>query len=108
MNWKDLNLVDALETIADASKARPQLIFKHSTRCGVSTMAKKGLEKEWNLDQVDPWYLDLLNHRPISQMIESRFNVLHESPQAILFINGAVAYHASHSEISVDDIRALL
>ncbi len=105
MNWKHLILEEALSTIVNDSKTRPQLIFKHSTRCGISTMAKSRLEREWNLDQLDPWYLDLLNHRPISNMIESQFNVRHESPQVILFNNGEVVYHASHSEISVDEIK---
>ena len=108
MNWKHVILEEALETIVQESHDKPQLIFKHSTRCSISSMAKNRLERDWSLDNVDPWYLDLIVYRSISNMIESRFKVRHESPQAILFINGAVVYHASHSEISVDDIKAQL
>ncbi len=106
MNWKPLINEDTVDVIISESNIRPQLIFKHSTRCGVSAMAKKRLEMEWDLNQVDAWYLDLLNYRSLSNLIESRFNIRHESPQAILFIKGRVAYHASHSAISVDEIKA--
>lgn len=108
MNWKHLILEEALETIIEASHQRPQLIFKHSTRCGISSMAKSRLEREWKLDKVDAWYLDLLKYRPISNMIESRFKVTHESPQTILFKDGRVVYHESHSAISVHDITKAL
>lgn len=108
MNWKHLILEEALETITEDSFAKPQLVFKHSTRCSISSMAKNRLERDWNLADVEPWYLDLIAYRSVSNMIESRFKVRHESPQAILFINGAVVYHASHSEITVDDIKAHL
>lgn len=104
MNWKHLILEEGLETIAKESHNKPQLIFKHSTRCSISTMAKGRLEREWNLENVDPWYLDLITYRSVSNMIEKRFNVKHESPQAILIDKGQVSYHASHNSISVNDI----
>lgn len=108
MNWKNLILEEGLETIVKDSNSRPQLIFKHSTRCSISSMAKNRLEREWNLDKVDPWYLDLITYRSISNMIENRFGVRHESPQAILIDKGEVSYHASHNSISVGHIANAL
>lgn len=108
MNWKHLILEVTLDSIVEDSYSKPQLLFKHSTRCSISSMAKFRLEREWNLAGVDAWYLDLIAFRSISTMIESRFNIRHESPQAILISNGEVAYHASHSGISVGDIAKAL
>ncbi|MFT4526508.1 MAG: bacillithiol system protein YtxJ [Granulosicoccus sp.] len=108
MNWKNLILEEALGTIVQESHNKPQLIFKHSTRCSISSMAKNRLERSWNLDNVEPWYLDLIAYRSVSNMIESQFKVQHESPQAILFVNGEVVYTSSHSSISVDDIKSHL
>ncbi len=108
MNWKHLILEVTLDPIVKASFQRPQLIFKHSTRCSISTMARSRLEREWNLDVVDPWYLDMITYRSISNMIESRFKIQHESPQAILIVNCIVIYHASHNGISVDQMAKAL
>ena len=71
-------------------------------------MAKSRLEREWKIDQIDAWYLDLLKYRPISNIVASRFKVRHESPQAILFKDGRVVYQGSHSAISVNDIAKAL
>lgn len=108
MNWKHLILEEGLETIAKESHNKPQLIFKHSTRCSISSMAKNRLERDWNLENVDTWYLDLIAYRPVSNMIEKRFGVRHESPQAILIDKGQVSYHASHNSISVGRIANAL
>lgn len=106
MNWTNLVQIEELDQLIALSKSTPVLIFKHSTRCSVSLMAKRSLEAEWNFNshQVIPYYLDLIAYRQISNQISEQFNVIHESPQAILIKNGNSIYHASHSDISTDDI----
>jgi bacillithiol system protein YtxJ len=100
--WIELNSEAQLEKVLADSITKPQLIFKHSTRCSISSMALSRLEKEWNLDgQVDAWYLDLLDYRGISNAIATKFGVIHESPQAILIRHGKVTHVSSHSGISV-------
>lgn len=106
MNWTNLVQIEELDRLIALSKSTPVLIFKHSTRCSVSLMAKRALEAEWAFtsNQVIPYYLDLIAYRQISNQISEQFNVMHESPQAILIKNGKSIYHASHSDISTDDI----
>ena len=36
--WIALNTIDQLDVIESASKTKTQVIFKYSTRCGVSRM----------------------------------------------------------------------
>ncbi|MGZ5221238.1 MAG: monothiol bacilliredoxin BrxC family protein, partial [Chitinophagaceae bacterium] len=45
MNWIPLKDEAGLEIIKMKSADQPQLIFKHSTRCGTSSMIKNRLEK---------------------------------------------------------------
>ena len=82
-------------------------VFKHSTRCNISSMVKNRVEREWNLD-FPVYYLDLLNYRSVSNFIASATNIEHESPQLIVFQNGKAIYNGSHSAIIVDDVKAEL
>ncbi len=103
--WTDLTDIDQIPEIIEASHDQPQLIFKHSTRCSLSRMAKNRFEREWNLDdKVKPWYLDLLTYRGVSNAVADQLDVRHESPQTILISDGMVSYKATHSNISVADL----
>lgn len=100
IEWRQLTDLGQLNEIVDLSNNQTVLIFKHSTRCSISRMALKNFEKEFNLeDKIIPYFLDLLNHRDISNEIANRFEVVHQSPQLLLIINGSVIYHDSHSGI---------
>tara|TARA_R110000868_G_scaffold307618_1_gene569277 strand:+ start:46 stop:261 length:216 start_codon:yes stop_codon:yes gene_type:complete len=68
-------------------------------------MAKSRLEREWNLENVEPWYLDLIAYRSVSNAIASQLGVHHESPQAILLKDGIMVHDSSHNSISVSEIR---
>ncbi|MCF8459917.1 MAG: bacillithiol system redox-active protein YtxJ [Flavobacteriales bacterium] len=102
--WKTMNSERQIAEIVELSHEKPQLIFKHSTRCSISSMAKSRLEREWNLENLEPWYLDLIAFRNISNAIASQLGVHHESPQAIVLKDGVVVYDASHNSISVSEI----
>jgi bacillithiol system protein YtxJ len=104
MNWIPLTSVDQLADIITRSANKPQVIFKHSTRCNISSMALNRLEREEQTDLVDFYYLDLLQYRPISAQIAETFQVEHASPQIILIKNGCCTYDESHMGISMDEI----
>lgn len=102
MPWNELTTVDELDTIVEQSKTKLQLIFKHSTRCGISKMVLGRFKKSYQLseEQADLFYLDLLGHRGISLEIAERFKVIHESPQLLVIKNGVVVAHESHGAIN--------
>lgn len=105
MNWKTLiSEAQFLELLANEPMFA---VFKHSTRCSISSMAKNRLERDWSFD-FPIYYLDLLNYRSISDLIASKSGIHHESPQLIIFQNGTAVYQASHSAITVDDIKEVL
>jgi bacillithiol system protein YtxJ len=104
MKWIDLNSIQQLADIRELSKTRPQVIFKHSTRCSISTMAKSRLEREEQPGAGDFYFLDLLKHRSLSNQIAEDFAVTHESPQILLIKNTTCVYEESHSGIQMDEI----
>lgn len=104
MNWISLTNEEQLHQIKVNSNARPQVIFKHSTRCSISSVAKNRLERSTQSDEVDFYFLDLITYRAISNKIAADFNVYHESPQVLLIKNGECIYDESHSGIDMEEI----
>lgn len=104
MNWIPLQTEAQLESIREKSAGRPQVIFKHSTRCSTSAMVKSRLERARTPDSIDFYYLDLLNYRPVCNKISTDFSIRHESPQVLLILNGKCIYDESHTGITMDDI----
>jgi bacillithiol system protein YtxJ len=105
MIWKNLEQLTALEEIDKASFTHPILIFKHSTRCSISDVAKARLDREDNLNGVDFYYLDLIKHRDISNALAEKYNVHHESPQILLIHKGECVYDESHIGITMAEIK---
>ena len=106
MNWIPMVDLGQLNEIISLSSEKSVIIFKHSTRCSVSRMVLKQFESEFDLeDQVTPYFLDLLEHRDLSNAIAEQFKVVHQSPQLLLVKNGMSVYDASHSAIEVAELR---
>lgn len=104
MNWKKFSDEAGLEAIKKLSTEKPQVIFKHSTRCSISTMAKSRLERATEPNGIDFNYLDLIAYRSVSNKIAVDFDVEHASPQILIIKNGECVYDESHSAINMDEI----
>jgi len=104
MNWIALTEEAQLDQIKEQSKQQPVVIFKHSTRCSISDMAKGRLERKTAPENVQFYYLDLIRYRNISNDIAKVFGVHHESPQVLLIKNGECVYDESHNGISMEEI----
>lgn len=108
--WKKLSHPEQLEQLIQDSFQKPVVIFKHSTRCGISAHAKYRLESDWGFSEedMDFYYLDLIAYRHVSNQIAETFRVTHQSPQIILICNGQAVFDTSHHMISVPVIRRAL
>jgi bacillithiol system protein YtxJ len=107
MNWNKLSDLAQLDEIIKTSQDKPVLIFKHSTRCSISSTALDRVERSWKNDEVkdlQPYYLDLIQFRNISTAIEEKFGVEHQSPQVLIIKNGDCIYNASHYDIRYADL----
>lgn len=106
VNWIPLTSLADLDAMSTASNEKPVLIFKHSTRCSISRMVLKQFEKDFSLeDSITPYFLDLLNHRDVSNEIADRFNVYHQSPQLLVIKEGKSIFDASHESIDASDLK---
>ncbi|HEY0668822.1 MAG TPA: bacillithiol system redox-active protein YtxJ [Sphingobacteriaceae bacterium] len=108
MNWTTLNQAEQLREIK--SSTGHSIIFKHSTRCSISLMAKRRVEQDWNdlPDDTSIYFLDLLSYRDLSHQIAELFDVHHESPQLLLIKDGECILNQSHGDISVDEVNEVL
>lgn len=104
INWIELIDESQLESIKIQSADKPQVIFKHSTRCSISSMAKSRLDRSVAPAGIDFYYLDLIRYRNLSNKIADDFHVHHESPQVILIRHGECIYDESHNAIVMDEI----
>ncbi len=97
----DLTSSEQLITIDKASFNQPQVLYKHSTTCGLcDIMWEEVIKGDFELN-----YLDLHKYRPISNEIEQKYNVQHESPQVLIIKDGKSVYNASHRRINAAEIE---
>jgi bacillithiol system protein YtxJ len=111
MKWNNLVTEAQLQDIREQSKENSVLIFKHSTRCNISRLALDRLERNWKQEEmqnVKPYFLDLLSYRAISDKIAHDFNIEHESPQVLIVRDGKIVYDRSHFDIDYQKIKEAL
>lgn len=104
MNWINITTPQQINDIKAATGY--SIIFKHSTRCPISMMAKRKFELDEKLfDDTTPLYfLDLIKFRELSKAVAETFNVQHESPQLLLIKDGECILDQSHSSISAEEV----
>src|SRR5690554_4838558 len=101
-DWVPLNDLQQLDEIITHSYEKTIVIFKHSTRCSISRFVLKRFEDDFYFpkEKIEPFYLDLLVHRDISNEIARKFGVEHQSPQILVIKNAKAIYSASHESIN--------
>ena len=104
--WIPLTNIPQLDAISKKSNTKTQVIFKHSTRCGISRMVINQFGDFYGLEEkdLDLYYLDLLNYRDVSTEVGYKFQVMHQSPQLLVIKNGTTVAHASHGAINDIDL----
>ena len=101
--------MEQLGQLIEESATRKVIVFKHSTRCGISRMALRQFEKEINPDiNASLYFLDLIAFREVSNEVAYRFGVIHESPQLLLIENGSAIHSASHGRIDGQRINEIV
>ena len=104
LKWISLTEIDELQRIAEKSFQKPQILFKHSTRCGTSSLVLNRLERASDIPDADFYMLDLIRYRNVSNKIAELFDVYHESPQVLLIKNGECYYEESHLGIDMFEL----
>jgi len=104
-NWINLINQSSLDALINISFVNKVLLFKHSTRCSISSLVKSRIESVGDNRKIkNCYYLDLLAFRQLSNKISSYFNINHESPQLLIIDKGKCIAHFSHLDITWDNI----
>lgn len=104
--WNHLSSSAQLEEIRLKSQVQPCIIFKHSTRCSISSIAEQRLNNtESPSTKAHYYFLDLLSYRPLSNAIAELFEVEHESPQVLLISKGNCVFDESHLGIDAAELQ---
>ncbi len=104
MIWEDFK---SIENVDELSKTKKVLIFKHSTRCSISSTALNRFERNWKDNysaNIKLFYLDLIANRQLSDLVAKHYEVEHESPQVLLILDGKCIYNTSHLNINVNEL----
>lgn len=108
IEWIPLTEMSTLDEIDQISQNRPVLIFKHSTRCAISSMVLNKFENSCgNQSGFEMYFLDVIARRDISNEIEVKYGILHQSPQVILVWKGKAIYDESHTGISFVEVERI-
>lgn len=99
--WIAIETGQILKEILEKSEETLQVIYKHSTSCGISSMVLRKFQQAhiMNQDKAAYYLLDLLANRTISNEVSVVLGVQHQSPQLLLIKDGSVVAHYSHYEI---------
>ena len=93
-----------LEQLLERSHEAPVLLFKHSSTCPISAAAYRQIKQV----EADVALVVVQKARKVSQEIEKRTGVRHESPQALVVRNGSVVWSASHWDVTADAVNGAL
>lgn len=108
--WVQLTETQQLDKIDQLSEIQSIVIFKHSTRCGISRSVLRRFETEFDLDVENTkyYFLDLLSYRDLSKEIAFRYHAVHESPQLLVIQKSKVVYNVSHHDIQASGLKSVI
>ncbi|TAF67802.1 MAG: bacillithiol system redox-active protein YtxJ [Cytophagales bacterium] len=110
ITWKNIENEQVLEKLLSQpeNEETPILIFKHSTRCSISANVLDRLQRQWDTkshEAVQTYLIKVIEERPLSNALSQRLGITHESPQLFLLKNGKLLFHASHYDISYNEVK---
>ena len=97
---KPLSTNEDVQDIINASHAHPQIIFKHSHVCAMSSHALAELEIFDEASNIDIHILIIQETGDLKLHIAELFHIPHESPQVIALNNGEVSVVFNHWDIT--------
>ena len=100
-------MLENTEELEDIFKVPKALVFKHSTRCGISRFAYAEVMKYLESCRADIclFIVDVIKNKHISKEIQKKTGITHESPQVLLIKSGAVIWHDSHWNITEQNLK---
>ena len=95
---------DSLDRFLTQSNGSPVIIFKHSNTCGISARA----HAQVSMLAHPVGLVTVQQAREVSDEIEARTGVAHETPQVFIIRDREVLWSASHGQIKAEAVEAAL
>ncbi len=110
MNLKIIENTNDLDNALKNAETTPIVLFKHSSTCPISAGAYSRIAKsiEDGSLKADVYMLIVQKSRELSNYIEEKFGIQHESPQVIVMYKNEAVWSASHNSIKVEAINEAL
>lgn len=103
--WSKICDISEFQEVLQRSNEEPVMLFKHSTRCSISSVALARIETDPTIaKELKSFLVDVIACRPLSNLIAEHFHVQHESPQALIIFQGECIFDESHLGISAKEI----
>lgn len=101
-NIIEISTANHWEEVLVKSTLIPVFVFKHSTRCGISSYALEQYTNFANDNAMNAecYLIDIIKNRSLSKKIADDTAITHESPQIILIMNRLPVYNDSHRNIT--------
>lgn len=96
--------IASLDQFLKQSDGVPAIVFKHSSSCGISARAYTQMTKLSRPLGI----VVVQNARAVSNELEERTGIAHETPQLLIFNQGKVVWTASHGQIKAEAVEAAL
>ena len=97
----ELSATEELDDLLSHSAEQAVIVFKHSDTCGISARAHREMIKVTHRIGI----VTVQKARSLSNEIESRFGLPHETPQVLIVRNGKLTWSASHFRITADAVN---
>ena len=94
----------SLDHFLKSSPEAPVILFKHSNSCGVSAQAYREMAKLGRTVGL----ITVQKARILSDEVERRFGLSHETPQVMLVRDNEVFWNASHGRVRADAVEKAL
>ena len=103
-NFFELANIASLDDFVAQLNGSAGILFKHSNTCGISSRAYNEMSKL----SCPVGLIVVQRARSVSDEIENRWQVPHETPQVLIVQDGSVIWSASHFEVKAQHIETAL
>ena len=103
-NFIKVNTTEELDGLFEKSSEQPVFLFKHSLTCPISA----GVFEIVSGIDTDVHLVVVQHSQDVSKELAAKSGVRHESPQAIIIKDGKPVYHASHYDVTAQDVEQIL
>lgn len=100
-----LSSPDQFEDLLDRSREQPVMIYKHSSRCPLSSRAREEVATFEEQSDLSIFEVVVQKDRATSDHVAEALEIRHETPQVILIRDRSPVYDASHTEVTHDALE---